>query len=68
MIHFPWHLQEPASKETAEIMERMKEHGVLMGKGGMYGNVFRVKPPMCFSKADADFLVEVMDQAISQGL
>lgn len=45
-------------------MERMKDSGVLMGKGGLHGNVFRIKPPMCFSKDDADFLVDVMDQSL----
>lgn len=44
----------------------MKDFGVLMGKGGMHGNVFRIKPPMCFSKADADFLVEAMDAALAE--
>lgn len=58
--------KEPATAETVQVMERMKDMGVLMGKGGLYGNVFRIKPPMCFNHADADFLVEVMDQAISE--
>jgi alanine-glyoxylate transaminase/(R)-3-amino-2-methylpropionate-pyruvate transaminase len=44
----------------------MKDHGVLMGKGGLYGNVFRVKPPMCFHKGDADYLVDVMDHCLSK--
>ena len=47
-------------------MERMKDLGVLMGKGGLHGNVFRIKPPMCFSMADADFLIDVMDQSLSE--
>lgn len=48
------------------MFERMKDLGVLMGKGGLYGNVFRIKPPMCFNKADADFLVDVMDYAMDR--
>jgi len=55
----------PATAEVAEVFERMKDMGVLMGKGGLYGNVFRIKPPMCFSQADADFLVDVMDHAMT---
>ncbi len=47
-------------------MERMREMGVLIGKGGLHGNVFRVKPPMCWTLADADYLVDVMDIALSE--
>lgn len=57
--------KEPATAETAAVFERMKDLGVLMGKGGLYGNCFRIKPPMCFNMADADFLVDVMDQSLS---
>ena len=34
--------------------------------GGFYGNVFRVKPPMCFNLEDADFLVDSLDGALSR--
>lgn len=58
--------KEPATAETAKVFERMKDLGVLMGKGGLHGNCFRIKPPMCFNMDDADFLVEVMDQSLSE--
>jgi len=54
----------PATKETATAHERMKDLGVLMGKGGLYGNVFRIKPPMCFGMADAEYLLGALDQAL----
>ncbi|KAF9603970.1 hypothetical protein IFM89_039324 [Coptis chinensis] len=56
----------PAKAETAVLFEKLRELGVLVGKGGLHGNVFRVKPPMCFNKDDADFLVDALDYAISK--
>jgi len=47
-------------------MEALKDGGVLIGKGGLRGNVFRIKPPMCFSLADADFLCDVFDDALGK--
>ncbi|KAJ8570912.1 hypothetical protein K7X08_037884 [Anisodus acutangulus] len=59
-------LKTPASAETVHIMDKMKAMGVLVGKGGFRGNVFRITPPLCFTKEDADFLVDVMDCAMSK--
>lgn len=56
----------PAKAETAILFEKMKELGVLLGKGGLHGNVFRIKPPMCFTKDDADYLVDSLDYAMSK--
>ena len=56
----------PAREETSLAFERMKDLGVLVGKGGMYGNVFRIKPPMCFMKEDSEFLVDVIDYSLSK--
>ncbi|KAK4417254.1 Alanine--glyoxylate aminotransferase 21, mitochondrial [Sesamum alatum] len=56
----------PAKAETAVLFESLRELGILVGKGGLHGNVFRIKPPMCFTKADADFLVDALDYAISK--
>lgn len=47
-------------------MERLRELGVLIGKGGLRGNVFRIKPPMCLTTADAEFLTEAFDLALSE--
>ncbi|KAL9656380.1 hypothetical protein ABK040_005146 [Willaertia magna] len=57
---------EPAKEETARVFERCKELGLLLGKGGLYGNVFRIKPPMCISKEDVEFALFVMDKAFSE--
>ncbi|KAK3212210.1 hypothetical protein Dsin_016916 [Dipteronia sinensis] len=58
----------PAKAETTTqvIMDHMKELGVLIGKGGFHGNVFRITPPLCFTKDDADYLVDAMDYTLSK--
>ncbi len=56
--------RKPATAQTAEVVERCREMGVLVGKGGLYGNVLRIKPPMCITREDCDFLCAVLDQAL----
>ncbi|KAG1338106.1 alanine--glyoxylate aminotransferase 2, mitochondrial [Cocos nucifera] len=56
----------PANAEILHVMNLMKDMGVLVGKGGFYGNVFRITPPLCFTKEDSDFFVDVMDNALSK--
>jgi alanine-glyoxylate transaminase/(R)-3-amino-2-methylpropionate-pyruvate transaminase len=57
--------KKPANTETADVLERCKERGLLIGKGGLYGNVLRIKPPMCLAKADADFLADCLDDVLN---
>jgi alanine-glyoxylate transaminase / (R)-3-amino-2-methylpropionate-pyruvate transaminase len=56
--------KEPASAEAVRVLELCKERGLLIGKGGLSGNVLRIKPPMCITKADADFLVDCLDDVL----
>ena len=57
--------KEPAKTECAEVLERCKDMGLLLGKGGLQGQTIRFSPPMNITKADADFLLEVLDRAFS---
>jgi alanine-glyoxylate transaminase / (R)-3-amino-2-methylpropionate-pyruvate transaminase len=56
----------PAKQETLDVLESMRESGALIGKGGLDGNVLRIKPPMCITAADADFAIDALDVAFSQ--
>jgi alanine-glyoxylate transaminase/(R)-3-amino-2-methylpropionate-pyruvate transaminase len=40
--------------------------GVLIGKGGLFGNTLRIKPPMCITAQDVDFTLEVLDAALGR--
>lgn len=56
--------KEPNVEATLEIFEKTKEYGILVGKGGSYGNVLRIKPPMIITKNDVDFALSVLDRSI----
>eukprot|EP01096_Ripella_sp_DP13-Kostka_P016725 TRINITY_DN824_c0_g1_i1.p1 TRINITY_DN824_c0_g1~~TRINITY_DN824_c0_g1_i1.p1 ORF type:complete len:471 (-),score=154.73 TRINITY_DN824_c0_g1_i1:386-1798(-) len=58
--------KEPAKEETARAHELLRDYKVLIGKGGLYGNVFRIKPPMCLSKADADYALWAIDEVLAK--
>lgn len=32
-----------------------------IGKGGVYGNVHRIKPPYCLNKPDIDLIIEALE-------
>lgn len=55
----------PAKQQTLDIMEALRELSVLVGKGGLDGNVLRIKPPMCITAADVDYALDAMDAALS---
>jgi alanine-glyoxylate transaminase/(R)-3-amino-2-methylpropionate-pyruvate transaminase len=57
--------KEPASEECAEVLELARERGLLLGKGGLFGNTLRIKPPMCVTRDDADFIVDCLDEVLS---
>jgi len=58
--------REPLPVEKVnDVWERCKDMGVLLGKGGLYSNVLRIKPPMCITRDDADFALAILRKALS---
>ena len=58
--------KQPATAKCAQVFEHAKDMGLLIGKGGLYGNVLRIKPPMCIQKPDVDFALDVLDIALGK--
>jgi 4-aminobutyrate aminotransferase-like enzyme len=54
----------PATAAAAVLMESAREHGLLIGKGGMSGNVIRISPPMNISRADVDDFARRLDASL----
>jgi 4-aminobutyrate aminotransferase len=57
--------KEPAPKAVLKVFEETKKRGVLIGKGGLWGNVIRLGPPLIATKSDIDHLLRVLDEAFA---
>lgn len=57
--------KEPAPQAAAAVLEGVKDRGLIIGKGGMYGNVLRISPPLTVTTEDADQAADVIDQALA---
>jgi len=57
---------EPADTEAAYIANRMRDLGVLVSTDGPFHNVIKIKPPLVFTRGDADTLVAAMDRVLHE--
>jgi len=57
---------DPAAEEAAYVVERMKEHGILLSTDGPLHNVIKMKPPLVFGEADADRVVATFDRVLAE--
>ncbi len=55
-----------ATAETTRLMDICKDLGVLLGKGGLFGNVIRLAPPLTVTAAQIDTIIETVDNAFHQ--
>jgi len=58
--------KKPAKAATAQVMEAARRNGLLIGKGGLYGNVLRISPPLNIGKADIDNFAVALDASFAE--
>jgi 4-aminobutyrate aminotransferase-like enzyme len=58
--------KEYATQETSELMELCREKGLLVGKGGLYGNVVRLAPPLSVDRAQCERMLKIIDESLQQ--
>jgi 4-aminobutyrate aminotransferase-like enzyme len=58
--------KEPAADLVAEIFEEAKEQGLLIGKGGLYGNVIRITPPLTIERGEIDRAMGILNDAFEK--
>ncbi|MGH7179754.1 MAG: aspartate aminotransferase family protein, partial [Tepidisphaeraceae bacterium] len=57
--------KEPGAAATLKVFEVCKDRGVLIGKGGLYGNVIRTGMMLNSTKAHVDEMVEALDAGLT---
>jgi len=56
----------PNPELVVKLFEEMKKEGVLIGKGGLYGNVVRISPPLTVTKSEVEDFIKAMDSSLSR--
>ena len=55
----------PATDVATRVFNEMRERGVLMGKLGIHQNATKIRPPMPFTRGDADFMLSTLDDVLA---
>ncbi len=58
--------KEPAPEATTRLLEASRAERILIGKGGLYGNVIRISPPMNISRSDVDEFARRLDRSFER--
>ena len=57
----------PATAEAARIVNAMRERGVLLSTTGPHASTLKIRPPLVFTEAHADLLVDTLAQVLQPG-
>ena len=57
--------REPATEIARAINNGARERGILMGTEGPHDNILKLRPPMIFSRANADYLIDVLEDTFT---
>jgi 4-aminobutyrate aminotransferase-like enzyme len=58
--------REPDSAAAGRLMEATKKRGLLIGKGGLYGNTLRIAPPMTVAQGQVDDALRLLSEAMAE--
>jgi 4-aminobutyrate aminotransferase-like enzyme/Ser/Thr protein kinase RdoA (MazF antagonist) len=56
----------PAAQEAADLVNRLKNRGILLGTDGPFSNVIKIKPPLVMTLADADMFLRILDDELTE--
>jgi len=59
---------EPDGETTKEIVEGMRQNGVLIGTTGRHGNTLKIRPPLVFQRQHADQLIATLEGVLARNV
>jgi len=60
--------KDPDPQGTNRLMEATRKRGLLLGKGGLYGNALRIAPPMIVNKGQVDDALRILGEGLQEAL
>jgi 4-aminobutyrate aminotransferase-like enzyme len=57
---------EPATEEASEVVNRLREEGILIGTDGPHHNVLKIRPPMPFTRENGAHLAATLDEVLGR--
>jgi 4-aminobutyrate aminotransferase-like enzyme len=58
--------REPAPGLASQLINRLRQRGILIGAAGPYGNTLKIRPPLCFTKDNADMFIAASDEVLRE--
>src|SRR5882757_3133875 len=58
----------PAPEIASHLINNFRQRGILVGAAGRYGNTLKIRPPLCFTKDNADMFINACDEVLGQNL
>ncbi|MFK7859326.1 MAG: aspartate aminotransferase family protein [Granulosicoccus sp.] len=59
-------INEPDPGKTSAIINRLRDYGVLIGAAGKFGNILKIRPPLCITQSEIDFFIDRLSSAIAE--
>jgi 4-aminobutyrate aminotransferase-like enzyme len=58
--------KEPAPEIASQLINRLRHRGILIGAAGRWGNTLKIRPPLCFTRDNADMFIAACDKVLCE--
>jgi len=56
----------PSPEIASFLINQLRHRGILIGAAGPYGNTLKIRPPLCFTKDNADTFITACDEVLRE--